>query len=145
MRRAIIAVGLAALWAMPAAAHENHGQGDETAERPASIGANELLREPLTLAPGIEVIMQDVTLAPNSTIPPHYHPGQEFLYLMEGAVTHYEDGLEPIEMHAGDSHVIAERAVHAPVVGPEGGRAIIVRIHVEGEPERYPSDRAPNE
>ena len=32
--------------------------------------------------------------------------------------------------------VIAPEAVHAPIGGPGGARAIVFRVHVEGQPER---------
>lgn len=99
-------------------------------------GSNETLRAPLSLAPGVEVIISDVVIPPNATVPRHFHPGEEFLYVIEGSAVHVEDGQPDRILKAGDSYVIPPRAPHAPRGGPEGARAIVFRVHVEGEPER---------
>ena len=99
-------------------------------------GSNEMLRAPITIADGLEVIISDVVIPPNATVPRHYHPGEEFLYVLQGSAVHVEEGKPDRILRAGDTYVIPPRAIHAPRGGPEGARAIVFRVHVEGAEER---------
>jgi quercetin dioxygenase-like cupin family protein len=99
-------------------------------------GSNEMVRAPLTLAEGLEVIISDVVIPPNATVPRHYHPGEEFVYVIEGTAVHVEEGQPEQLLQAGDTYVIPPGVEHAPRAGETGARAIVVRVHVEGEPER---------
>lgn len=99
-------------------------------------GSNERLRTPLALADGIEVIISDVVIPPGATVPRHYHPGEEFIYVLEGSAVHVEQGKPDRTLRAGDAYVIPPEAEHAPRAGAEGTRAVVFRVHVEGQPER---------
>ena len=101
-------------------------------------GSNEMLRAPISAAPELEVLISDVIIPPNSEVPRHYHPGEEFVYVIEGSAIHVEEGKEDLLTEAGDAMVISPEAVHAPRGGPQGARAILFRVHVEGQPERIP-------
>jgi quercetin dioxygenase-like cupin family protein len=110
-------------------------QQEAPATRPPP-GSNEVLRSPLAGMPGVEVIVSDVVIPPFAQVARHYHPGEEFLYLIEGTAIHVEEGKPDLPLKAGDSYVIPPRAIHAPRGGPEGARAIVFRVHVAGQPER---------
>ena len=99
-------------------------------------GSNEMLRSPLSALAGAEVIVSDVVIPPNGQVARHYHPGEEFLYLIEGTAIHVEEGKPDLPLKAGDTYAIPPRAIHAPKGGPDGARAIVFRVHVAGEPER---------
>ena len=117
-------------------ADDRSGELDAHAERYPPPGSNEMLRAPITIANGLEVIISDVVIPPNATVPRHYHPGEEFLYVLKGSAIQVEEGKPDQILKAGDAYVIAPRAVHAPRGGPDGARAIVFRIHVEGTEER---------
>lgn len=126
-----LTIGLIAGAALGAIAHEG------MAGLPArDAGSNEVLKEKLGSAPGLEVVISDVVIPPNAQVPRHYHPGEEFLYLIEGSATHIEEGTPNREMKPGDALVIRMGKIHAPKAGPDGARAIVFRVHIEGEPER---------
>lgn len=137
MKKAIgqVCLAAAALCASPAMAHGDH-------EMPA--GSNEMLRAPLSGAPDLEVIISDVVIPAGAQVPRHYHPGEEFLYVIEGSATHIEEGQPDRPLNVGDSYVIAPRRIHEPIGGPEGARAIVFRVHVKDQPERVlvPRDEA---
>lgn len=82
------------------------------------------------------MIISDVVIPPSATVPRHYHPGEEFLYVLKGSAVHVEEGKPDLTRKAGDAYVIPPRAVHAPRGGPEGPRAIVFRVHVDGMEER---------
>ncbi len=124
-------IGLVAGASLGALAHE------EIAKLPSrGAGSNEVLKEKLDSAPGLEVVISDVVIPPDAQVPRHYHPGEEFLYLIEGTATHIEEGSPNRDLKAGDAMVIRMGKIHAPKAGPEGARAIVFRVHIEGEPER---------
>ncbi len=99
-------------------------------------GSNHMLREAVTVADGLEVIISDVVIPPGAPVPRHYHPGEEFLYVLGGSAVHVEEGKPDRILEAGDAYVIPPRAVHAPRGGPDGARAVVFRLHVTGQPER---------
>ncbi len=99
-------------------------------------GSNQMLRAPITLGEGLEVIISDVVIPANATVPPHYHPGEEFVYVIEGSAVHVEAGKPDRILKAGDVYVIPPRAVHAPRGGADGARAVVFRVHVAGKEER---------
>ena len=109
--------------------------GDPAATTPPP-GSNQMLRAPISGAAGYEVIISDVVIPAGEAVPRHYHPGEEFLYLIEGSAIHVEEGKPDIELKAGDAYVIEPEAIHAPRGGPDGARAIVFRAHVAGKPER---------
>ena len=95
-------------------------------------GSNTVLTAPLETADGLEVIISDVVIPANGSVPRHYHPGEEFVYVIEGAAVHVEDRV----YSAGDAFVIRKGRVHAPRAGDRPARAIVFRVHVAGQPER---------
>ena len=108
----------------------------ETRPYPPPPGSNEVLRSTLAGTPGVEVIVSDVVIPPNGQVARHFHPGEEFLYLIEGTAIHVEEGKPDLPLKPGDSYAIPPRAIHSPKGGPEGARAIVFRVHVAGQPER---------
>ena len=100
-------------------------------------GSNEVLRSKVRVADNLEVIISNVFIPSGAQVPRHYHPGEEFLYVVQGSAVHVEEGQEDRVLVAGDAYVIPPEAIHAPYGGPNGGHAIVFRLHVEGEEERY--------
>ncbi len=101
-----------------------------------AAGSNEVLKATLESVEGIEVIISDVVIPPGAQVPRHYHPGEEFLYVIEGAAIQIEEGQADRVLNAGDAYVIRKERIHAPRAGEDGARAIVFRVHVEGSPER---------
>lgn len=112
------------------------GTREVVSYKPDSPGSHEMLRAPITVSDGLEVLISDVVIPPNGTVPLHYHPGEEFLYIIEGTAIHRQDGIEDLPMTAGDTYVIPPQAKHSPIGGPDGARAIVFRVHVKDQPER---------
>lgn len=121
----------------------DHPSGEQQvqAEHVPPPGSNQMLRAPITIADGLEVIISDVVIPPGVTVPRHYHPGEEFLYVIGGSAVHVEEGKPDRVLKAGDAYVIPPQAEHAPRGGPEGARAIVFRVHVEGMEERILVDQ----
>lgn len=45
-----------------------------------------LLVSQLVGAENTEVVVSRVTVPPNTTLPKHWHPGEEFAYILEGSL-----------------------------------------------------------
>ncbi|MCI4646304.1 MAG: cupin domain-containing protein [Hyphomonadaceae bacterium] len=135
MRQTTLGAAFLALAACQPSADEHYSAAPQDIPRPPP-GSNEQLRAPITIADGLEVIISDVVIPPGAQVPRHYHPGEEFLYVIEGSAVHVQEGQPDIILSAGDSYVIPPQAVHSPYAGEAGARAVVFRVHTEGEPER---------
>lgn len=135
MKQIAIIAALVALAACGPSGEEHYAAAPQDIPRPPP-GSNEQLRAPVSGVDGLEVIISDVVIPPGAQVPRHFHPGEEFLYVIEGSAVHVQEGQEDIVLKAGDSYVIPPRAVHSPYGGEDGARAIVFRVHSAGEPER---------
>ncbi|BBC71566.1 conserved hypothetical protein [Altererythrobacter sp. B11] len=104
-------------------------------------GANPVFHVPLSAAPGSELIATDLVLGPDAQGQAHYHPWEEYLYVLGGSAIVELDGAAPQMVRAGETFTIPARAVHTPRAGPQGLRAIILRVHRAGDPESVPVER----
>ena len=112
-----------------------HAHRHEPETRPQP-GSNLMLRAPITISSELEVILSDVVIPSGATVPRHYHPGEEYIYVIEGSAIHVEEGKDDLILRAGDAYVIPPETEHAPRGGPNGARAIVFRVHKQGLPER---------
>ena len=137
-RTSFVAIILGIAITVSGCAHHNSqnttAKINQTSQLPA--GSNMMLRAPITISDGLEVIISDVIIPPNAAVPAHYHPGEEFVYVIEGYAVHIEEGKAEQILKKGDAYVIPPEAVHSPRAGAEGARAIVFRVHVQGMPER---------
>ena len=101
-------------------------------------GSNEVLRTKVRIADNLEVIVANVYIPPGVQVPKHYHPGEEFLFVIQGSAIQVEEGKPDKELKQGEAYVIPPQAVHEPYGGPEGGHAVVFRLHIDGMEERYP-------
>ena len=96
----------------------------------------DLLTTALKSAEGLEVIVSHVALPPNITLPMHWHPGEEFAYILEGSVTLILDGEGEQEFLAGDVGVVPLKKAHTARSGDKGATILVFRVHEEGQPGR---------
>lgn len=109
---AVVATVLAACSSEPAA---NASCGPDIGKT-VQPGSHTKLRAPVSLADGLEVIISDVVIPAGVAVPRHYHPGEEFLYVIEGSAMQVEDGKPDRLLSAGDAYVIPPEVIHAPYV-----------------------------
>ncbi|MEP1206753.1 MAG: cupin domain-containing protein [Rhizobiaceae bacterium] len=95
-----------------------------------------LMTKTLKGADGIEVIMSHVALPPNFTLPMHWHPGEEFAYIVEGSVTLILDGEGEVVMSKGGSGVVPLKKIHTARSGEKGATIVVFRVHEKGQPGR---------
>ena len=99
-----------------------------------------LLRDSLALAPDVEVIVSYLELPDSTALPTHYHPGEEFVYMLEGKGVLTIEG-EEFTLEAGDFQKIPLKAVHKFVTSDLQGRGVVFRVHEKGQPDRILVDQ----
>ena len=107
------------------------------ATEPPPIQADNLLRESIAGVEGKEIIVSRVSLPAHTQLPWHWHPGEEFFYVLEGSVTLKRRGEPDLSAGAGDAQNIAASVIHTGRTGEQGAELVIFRVHAAGEPERY--------
>jgi quercetin dioxygenase-like cupin family protein len=86
--------------------------------------------------PGREVVQTIVELDPGVTSSRHTHPGEEIVYVLEGAPLQYEiEGKPAVTLKPGDVLFIPARTVHAAKnVGNRKGAELATYIVEKGKP-----------
>jgi quercetin dioxygenase-like cupin family protein len=100
------------------------------------VGARriDLQRHDLSVT-GREVVQTIVELAPGTTAPRHTHPGEEIIYVLEGAWEYTVDGKPPVTLKAGDVLFIPAGTVHsARNVGTGRAAELATYIVEKGKP-----------
>ena len=95
-----------------------------------------LLRDSLELAEGIEVIMSYVEIPKATTLPFHYHPGEEFASILEGSGELLLEDQTKIPMKAGEAGKVPLKQTHSFSTLNEGARLVVFRVHEKGQPDR---------
>ena len=107
------------------------------ATEPPPVRADNLLRESIAGVEGKEIIVSRVSLPPHTELPWHWHPGEEFFYVIEGSVMLERRGEPDLLVGTGDAQNIAARVIHTGSTGEQGAELVIFRVHAAGERERY--------
>ncbi len=129
---------LLALLGMASAANADDAPIPADATVPIKRGPNleTLLKTALEGVEGTEVIVSRVSLPPNMTLPKHWHPGEEFAYVLDGTVTLWQEGKEDIVGKQGDVMKVPLKQVHTAITTDEGATILVFRVHEQGQPER---------
>jgi quercetin dioxygenase-like cupin family protein len=103
--------------------------------QPQGINRIDLQRHDLSI-PGREVIQTIVEIAPGVTSSRHTHPGEEIVYVLEGAPLQYDvEGKPPVTLKPGDVLFIPAGTIHsAKNVGSRKGAELATYIVEKGKP-----------
>ena len=82
------------------------------AQAQEGIKRTDLMKQDLSV-PGREVIQVLVEFAPGVAFPRHSHPGEELVYVVEGALEYALEGRPPVTLKAGDVLFIPHGTPHA--------------------------------
>lgn len=89
--------------------------------------------------PGREVVQATITLAPGAAAPGHSHPGEEIIYVLEGAFEYIVAG-KPVKLERGGVLFIPAGTVHSASNIGEGDAVELATYVVEkGRPLIVPS------
>lgn len=91
-----------------------------------------LIDSPIEAISSHRAIMSRVTLPANTVLPRHFHPSEEYLYVISGATTLKIDGQPDVLLKAGMAHQIPAKAVHTAETGDTNSKVIVFRVHPKG-------------
>lgn len=98
------------------------------------IKRTDLQRHDLSAA-GREAIQVRVDIAPGVLAPPHKHPGEEIIYVLEGTLVYEVEGKPPVTLKAGDVLFIPYGTVHsAKNVGTVNAAELATYVVEKGKP-----------
>jgi quercetin dioxygenase-like cupin family protein len=89
---------------------------------------------------GTEVIVSRVTIPPNITMPRHWHPGEEFAYILKGSVVLWKKGKPDVLGKEGEVVKVPFKQIHTAITNEEGATILVFRVHEQGKPERVRVD-----
>ena len=85
--------------------------------------------------PGREVIQSRIDFARGTTFGKHTHPGEEIIYVIEGAFEYQVEGKPPIRLKAGEVLFIPARTIHsAKNIGKGNAAELATYIVEKGKP-----------
>ena len=82
------------------------------------------------------MVVSRVVIPPNTSLPKHWHPGEEFAYVLEGSATLRMEGKPDVVSNKGDIVKVPLKQVHTGLTGEEGVTLLVFRVHEQGQPER---------
>lgn len=121
-------------------------KGESSKPKAVPAGGNQglklenLLTSRLEGAEGIEVIVSHVTIPANTSLPKHWHPGEEFAYILEGSVVLWQKGKADVIGKKGDVVKVPLKQIHTAMTKDEGATILVFRVHEQGKPERIKVD-----
>ena len=115
---------------------ESGQKQDILVEEIPEVVANNLITTQLELVEGMEVIVSHVEIPANTTLPMHWHPGEEFIYVLEGSGVMLQEGESDIPMEKGGIFKVPLRQIHTVETGEDSTTLLIFRIHEAGQPIR---------
>ena len=99
-----------------------------------------LMKEKLEGVPNTEVVVSKVQIPANTSLPKHWHPGEEFAYVIKGSVTLWQKGKEDLLIKEGEAAKVPLKQIHTARTGEEGVTLLVFRVHEEGKPERIKAE-----
>lgn len=100
-----------------------------------------LLTSQLEGAKDTEVVVSHITVPANSSLPVHWHPGEEFAYILDGSVTLWQEGKDDVIYKKGDVAVVPYKQNHTIKTQDEAVTILVFRVHEQGQPERVLVDQ----
>jgi len=118
---------------------------EKSANAQEGLTRTPILKKDLEGAPGKEVTMFIAEYKPATRSGKHYHPGQEFIYVLEGNGVMEEAGKDPVDMKPGvaiyfQSDPAKPSYVHEATNRSKtaGMKLLVILITEKGQPLAYP-------
>ena len=106
-----------------------------------TVKRTELMRVPVEGLEGKEGVVYRADFAPGAVAPRHSHPGQEFIYVLEGSVVQEPDGMAAQTVKAGETTTQPTHHVHSAKnpSASEPTRVLVFMTVGKGEPLAIPA------
>lgn len=132
---------MASLFGLAAMTCSTPSTKDQSSEPVKATGSQELKLEDLFTSQlegveGTEVVVSRVTIPPNTSLPKHWHPGEEFAYVLEGSAVLWQEGKADVIGKKGDVLKVPLKQIHTAMTTEEGATILVFRVHELGKPGR---------
>ena len=97
---------------------------------------NNILTSQLELVEGTEVVVSHVEIPANTALPKHWHPGEEFIYVLEGSILIWQKDKSDTQLNKGDVFKVNLKQIHTGKTSEEGATILVFRVHETGKPLR---------
>ncbi|TMH14696.1 MAG: cupin domain-containing protein [Betaproteobacteria bacterium] len=130
----LIAVGLAGIAVGVLGATYVAAQGA------AQVTRTELLRKPVSGVEGKEVVVFVADLPPGAVAGRHFHPGDEAIYMLQGALLFEPEGGQPFELKAGQIAFNPAKHIHKATnaSSSEAAKVLNCMLAEKGQPLATP-------
>src|SRR5215813_6342853 len=91
---------------------EDRGGASGRVQQAPGLWRTDLQQHDLSV-PGRQVVQQRVDIGPEAPSVRHTHPGEEIIYVLEGALEYQVEGQPARTCHAGDALTVPAGVVHA--------------------------------
>lgn len=106
------------------------------------VTRTDLQRHDLSIA-GRETVQARIDIAPGAVAPWHRHPGEEVIYVIEGALEYQLEGQAPVTVKAGEVLFVPAGTPHmARNLTTTNGAELATYIVEKGKPLLVPVDEA---
>ena len=95
-----------------------------------------IMTSQLELVEDTEVVVSHVEIPANTTLPKHWHPGEEFVYVLEGSYVLWQKDKSDTHLKKGDVFKLPLKQIHTAKTGEEGTTILVFRVHEKGKPIR---------
>jgi quercetin dioxygenase-like cupin family protein len=103
------------------------------------ITRTEIMRKPMSGLEGKEVVVFTADIPPGGVAPRHFHPGDETIYMLAGALTFQPDNGQAFELKAGEVTFNPAKQVHqAKNTGSLPAKVLNFMIAEKGQPLAVP-------
>jgi len=111
-------------------------ENSENLRAAVQLKFEDLMTEKLEGAENTEVVVSITTVPPHTTLPKHWHPGEEFAYVLEGSFVLMQEGKADEYYKKGDVGKVPLKQVHTIRTEEDSAIVLIFRVHELGQPGR---------
>ena len=111
-----------------------------SAQGTPQITRTEILRKPMSGVDGKEIIVFLADIPPSGVASIHYHPGDEAIYMLQGALLFEPDQEKPFELKAGEITFNPAKHIHKAknTSATESAKVLNCMIAEKGQPLAVP-------
>jgi quercetin dioxygenase-like cupin family protein len=115
---------------------ESQKKKDVLAGTIQGLKIDNIMTSQLELVEGTEVVVSHIEIPADTILPKHWHPGEEFAYVLEGSFVLWQKDKSDTHLKKGDVFKVPLEQIHTATTGNEGAKVLIFRVHESGKPVR---------
>lgn len=123
--------------------HEKPDQQAETQKKEDTLRGtipglkiDNIMASELESVKGTEVVVSHVEIPADTVLPKHWHPGEEFVYVLEGSVILWQQDKPDTRLSQSDVFRVPLKQIHTAKTSEEGATLLVFRVHELGRPVR---------